>query len=334
MLFPELPVAGEPDRHHRAVRALARSHPRLCRHRLARPRRLLRHRRLHRRPVLQIRLGRAVHRPHRRRRARPALVGYATSFIIARFRHLTLIMITLGLGLLLKEAANSAQLADRRRRRPAGHRRSGRCSASSSSISTARPPTPIRSPCCSWCSSCARRLIHSPFGLALRGIRENWVRMPAIGAPAARISARSTRSPPRIAGIAGALLAQTTETVSLEALELPALGRRAGDAGARRRRDGSTAGWSARSIFMVARDQFSGIAPQYLVFLDRPAADRRGDVPAERHPRRPRGARWRAGGSRERAARRSRRAAWPRASARWSSRATSNSACRPARATR
>ena len=28
------------------------------------------------------------------------LLGYATSFIIARFRHLTLIMITLGLGLL------------------------------------------------------------------------------------------------------------------------------------------------------------------------------------------------------------------------------------------
>src|ERR1700726_4702013 len=36
------------------------------------------------------------------------LVGYATSFIIARFRHLALIMITLGLGLLLAEAANSA----------------------------------------------------------------------------------------------------------------------------------------------------------------------------------------------------------------------------------
>src|SRR6266702_6006095 len=35
-------------------------------------------------------------------------VGYATSFIIARFRHLPLIMITLGLGLLLHEAANSA----------------------------------------------------------------------------------------------------------------------------------------------------------------------------------------------------------------------------------
>src|SRR6185295_1220358 len=36
------------------------------------------------------------------------LLGYASSFIIAPFRHLPLIMITLGLGLLLSEAANSA----------------------------------------------------------------------------------------------------------------------------------------------------------------------------------------------------------------------------------
>ena len=36
------------------------------------------------------------------------LLGYAMSFIIARFRHLALIMITLGFGLLLLEAANSA----------------------------------------------------------------------------------------------------------------------------------------------------------------------------------------------------------------------------------
>ena len=37
------------------------------------------------------------------------LAGYASSFIIARFRHLTLIMITMGLGFLLHEAANSAE---------------------------------------------------------------------------------------------------------------------------------------------------------------------------------------------------------------------------------
>ena len=37
------------------------------------------------------------------------IAGYATSFIIARFRHLPLIMITMGLGFLLHEAANSAE---------------------------------------------------------------------------------------------------------------------------------------------------------------------------------------------------------------------------------
>jgi len=36
------------------------------------------------------------------------LIGYASGFMIARFRHLTLIMITLGLGLLLQDAANRA----------------------------------------------------------------------------------------------------------------------------------------------------------------------------------------------------------------------------------
>ncbi|HEY6382371.1 MAG TPA: branched-chain amino acid ABC transporter permease, partial [Pseudolabrys sp.] len=36
------------------------------------------------------------------------IVGYAVSFIISRFRHFTLIMITVGLGLLAFEAANRA----------------------------------------------------------------------------------------------------------------------------------------------------------------------------------------------------------------------------------
>src|SRR5215475_4641452 len=35
------------------------------------------------------------------------LFGYITSFIVARFRHLALIMITLGIGLVMQEAANS-----------------------------------------------------------------------------------------------------------------------------------------------------------------------------------------------------------------------------------
>src|SRR6187397_1864334 len=36
------------------------------------------------------------------------IVGYAASFIVSRFRHLALIMITLGMGLLLEQAANCA----------------------------------------------------------------------------------------------------------------------------------------------------------------------------------------------------------------------------------
>ena len=52
--------AGEPDRDHRAVCALARSDPRLLRHRLARPRRLFRRRRLHGRAALQMGFRRAA----------------------------------------------------------------------------------------------------------------------------------------------------------------------------------------------------------------------------------------------------------------------------------
>src|SRR5262249_32700485 len=103
----QLSLAGEPDRDHRTVRLVARSHPRLCRHRLARPRRLFRLRLLRRRPDRQVGWGEPL-TGLVIAAAAAGLLGYLTSFIIARFRHLALIMITLGLGLLLAEAANSA----------------------------------------------------------------------------------------------------------------------------------------------------------------------------------------------------------------------------------
>ena len=40
-------------------------------------------------------------------------------------------------------------------------------------------------------------------------------------------------------------------------------------------------------IFMIARDQFSGIAPQYWYFWIGVLLVDGGDVAAERHPRRP-----------------------------------------------
>src|SRR5262249_3175184 len=110
------------------------------------------------------------------------LVGQATSFGVARARHLALIMITLGLGLLLHEAANSAHwltggadglqgvrtwpLLGRFRFDLYGY------TAYAYSLGVLFLTLLV-----------ARRLIHSPFGLSLRGIRDDATRMPAIGVP-------------------------------------------------------------------------------------------------------------------------------------------------------
>jgi branched-chain amino acid transport system permease protein len=109
------------------------------------------------------------------------IVGYATSHIVVRFRHLALIMLTLGLGLLLHEAANSAS----------------RLTGGADGLQGFDVPSLLGFKFDLYgktayayalavlfvCFLIARRVIHSPFGLALRGIRENATRMPAIGAP-------------------------------------------------------------------------------------------------------------------------------------------------------
>ena len=192
------------------------------------------------------------------------IVGFATSFIIARFRHLARLMLTLGFGLLLVELANSA-----------GWLTGGVDGLQGihmwpllgvfhfdlygyTAYSYALVILFVM-------FVAARRLIHSPFGLALRGIRENWTRMPAIGAHSRTHIRTIYTISAAMAGTAGALLAQTTETVSLDSLGfersaellvmlvLGGAGRLYG-------------GLIGAIIFMVARDQFSGIAPQYWYF--------------------------------------------------------------------
>lgn len=62
----------------------------------------------------------------------------------------------------------------------------------------------------------ARRVVHSPFGLSLKGIRDNPMRARALGIPVqSRFRAVYTLSA-LYAGVAGALLAQTTQFVSLD----------------------------------------------------------------------------------------------------------------------
>ena len=111
----------------------------------------------------------------------------------------------------------------------------------------------------------ARRLVHSPFGLSLRGIREGARRMPAVGAPVRRHLVRIYTIAAAIAGIAGALLAQTTQFVALDVL---AFQRSAellimlvlGGAGVLY---GAIIG---AAVFMVAQDWLSGINPVYWQF--------------------------------------------------------------------
>src|SRR6266436_1592215 len=196
--------------------------------------------------------------------AAAGVLGYLTSFIIARFRHLALIMITLGLGLLLAEAANSASwltggadgLQGVRMWKLLGVFQFDLYGVTAYAYSLVVLFLVFL---------VARRLINSPFGLALRGIRENATRMPAIGAPSAAHIRKVYTIAAVMAGVAGALLAQTTETVSLETLGF----QRSADVlvililGGAGRLYGGLVG---AIIFMVARDQFSGNTPQFWYF--------------------------------------------------------------------
>jgi branched-chain amino acid transport system permease protein len=192
------------------------------------------------------------------------VVGWATSFIIARFRHLALIMLTLGFGLLLGELANSASWLTGGVDGLQGihtwdllglfHFDLYGFTAYAYSLAVLFLLFIV-----------ARRLINSPFGLALRGIRENWIRMPAIGAPSRAHIRTIYTIAAAMAGTAGALLAQTTETVSLDSLSFERSAELLvmlvlGGAG---RLYGGLVG---AIIFMVARDQFSGTTPQYWYF--------------------------------------------------------------------
>jgi branched-chain amino acid transport system permease protein len=192
------------------------------------------------------------------------LLGYLMSFIIARFRHLALIMITLGFGLLLLEAANSASWL------------TGGADGLQGVHMWALFGTfkfDLWGSTAYWYALIvlfllflmSRRLSNSPFGLSLRGMRENSVRMRAIGAASRAHLQKIYTISAAMAGIAGALLTQTTETVSLGVLDF----QRSADVlvmlilGGAGRLYGGLIG---AIIFMVARDQFSGINPQYWYF--------------------------------------------------------------------
>jgi branched-chain amino acid transport system permease protein len=190
--------------------------------------------------------------------------GFVVSFLVVRGQDLARLMVTLGIGLMLFEAANKAAFL------------TGGVDGLSG---MATAPLfgafefDLYGKTAFWYSLGVlfllfvflRRLVHSPFGLSLRGIREGGKRMPAIGADVDRRLRAAYTVGAAIAGVAGALLAQTTQFVGLDALGFP----RSAELlimlvlGGTGRLYGALVG---AAVFMVAQDYISGLDPAYWQF--------------------------------------------------------------------
>lgn len=149
-----------------------------------------------------------------------ALAGALASLLIVRGQDLTRLIVTLGVGLMLYEVANRASsitggvdgLSDVNMKPLFG------VFAFDFGGSTAY----FYSLAVLFIVFCVlRRLVNSPFGLSLRGVREGEKRMPAIGISVPRKLIIVYTIGAGIAGIAGALLAQTTQFVGIDVLGFP-----------------------------------------------------------------------------------------------------------------
>jgi branched-chain amino acid transport system permease protein len=110
-----------------------------------------------------------------------------------------------------------------------------------------------------------RLIVHSPFGRSLIGIRENVTRMHAIGSPVFRRRLRIYAISAALAGIAGALLTETTQFVALQVLGFELSGTVLvmlilGGVG---RLYGAFIG---APLYMIAQDQLARDDPAYWLF--------------------------------------------------------------------
>jgi branched-chain amino acid transport system permease protein len=110
-----------------------------------------------------------------------------------------------------------------------------------------------------------RRIVHSPFGRSLTGIRENEARMHAIGSPVFKRRLIAYTISAAMAGVAGALVAQTTAFVATDSLGF----ERSGNVlimlllGGIGRLYGAFIGVP---LYMIAQDRFAAIDPVYWYF--------------------------------------------------------------------
>jgi branched-chain amino acid transport system permease protein len=146
-----------------------------------------------------------------------AILGFATSFLVLRGSDLTKLMVTLGVALVLGEIANQASWltggAD------------GLQGITMGPILGLFEFDIFGTTAYAYSLTVtfllfvlARRIVASPFGLSLRSIRDNPLRARAVGIPVNRRLVAVYTLAAAYAGVAGALLAQTTQFVSLDVL--------------------------------------------------------------------------------------------------------------------
>jgi branched-chain amino acid transport system permease protein len=149
-----------------------------------------------------------------------AAAGFVTSFLVLRGSDLTRLMVTLGVSLMLYEAANKLTNftggVD------------GLQGVEIKPLLGFFAFDMVGRTSYIYCLAVlfilfwiARHLVHSPFGLELRGIRQNALRMPALGVPVNRRLVAVYTIGAGYAGVAGALLTQTTQFVSIDVLSFP-----------------------------------------------------------------------------------------------------------------
>jgi branched-chain amino acid transport system permease protein len=193
-----------------------------------------------------------------------ALVGYVTSFLVLRGSDLTRLMVTMGVSLMFYELANKLT------KYTGGV--DGLQGMEMKPILGLFPFDIYGNAAYIYALVVlfvlffvARRLVHSPFGMSLTGIRQNAFRMPALGTPVHRRLIAIYTVGAAYAGVAGALLTQTTQFVSIDVFSFP----RSAELmlilvlGGTGHLYGALLG---TIVFMVARHFLSDINPQYWQF--------------------------------------------------------------------
>jgi branched-chain amino acid transport system permease protein len=190
--------------------------------------------------------------------------GLLSSFLVVRGGDLARLMVTLGIGQLVYEAANKAAFVTGGVDGLGGVAMWKILGLFSFDLE-GRVAFLYSLAVLLGCFALARRIVASPFGLSLRGIRENARRMPALGAPVRRRLVAVFALSAALAGVAGGLLAQTTQFVGLEALSFT----RSAELliilvlGGTGRLYGGVVG---APLFMLAQNYLSGIDPAYWQF--------------------------------------------------------------------